>query len=147
MLNAIQAGEQDDEAFSFIYDFFRKDTFPPADDACDASDGAPYFLYRAVGSSQLVTDYASEQLPKEGFRGLIDLCQFFLDNVDKKFQKPDLILEQSVPVLLRMVFILMAEDKRLLPIGNPKYGRMSLMALAYDLCDPDISPKPSGTEQ
>ena len=93
-----------------------------------------------------MTNYTSEQLPKKGFRALIHLCQFFLDNVDKKLHKPDLILEQSVQVLLRMVFILMAEDKTLLPIGNPNYGCMSLMALAYDLWDQDISPKPSGTE-
>ena len=62
---------QDDEAlltaFSFFHEILRKDAFPPADDASDASDGAPYFLYQALRSSQLVTNYASEQLPKEGF--------------------------------------------------------------------------------
>ena len=67
LLNAIQAGEQDDEAFSFFYHLFPKDAFPPAENLSDASDGAPYFLYQALGSSQLVTNYVSEQLPKEGF--------------------------------------------------------------------------------
>ena len=74
------------------------------------------------------------------------LCHFFLDNVDKMFHSPDLILEQSVQVLLRMVFNLMAEDKGLLPTGNRKYGQLGLMALAYDLWNPNPSPCTSGTE-
>ena len=73
LLDEIKAKQQDDDAFSFFYDMFRKDAFPPA---VDVQDGRTCFLDQAVASSQLVTNHASAQLPKEGFAALQYLCQF-----------------------------------------------------------------------
>ena len=119
----------DEDSFLYFLAFFHKEALQP--DATGES-----FLDRAYKAS---VDYAakvSEELKDNVYEALRLLAEGFLvfpgNNLKPRYL--DLVRDNAFILIYRLLFILYAEARELLPVANPTYtGTYSLRALARDI--------------
>ena len=116
------------ETFRYFYCLFRRDAFIP-----DASGTS--FLDLVLGESQQYTVAVSDDLKHRIYDALRLLIDGFLKFPRNGFDQPDPPLDEihtnCLILLYRVLFILYAESRGLLPVENPNYAASySLAALA-----------------
>ena len=121
-------GNRDPEGFRHFYCLFRRDAFVP-----DASGSS--FLDLVLRESQQHTIAVSDDLKNRVYDALRLLIGGFLDFPRNRFDKayPPLneIHSNCLILLYRLLFILYAESRGLLPVDNPDYAsHYSLASLA-----------------
>ena len=119
---------EDFETFRYFYCLFRRDAFTP--DASGAS-----FLDLVLTESQEYTIAISDDLKNRVYDALRLLIGGFLDSPRNRFDKANPPLDEihtnCLILLYRVLFILYAESRGLLPAENPDYAaHYSLAALA-----------------
>jgi hypothetical protein len=114
--------------FKYFYMFFRKESF-----ISDASGRS--FLEDAFTGSVRYARELEEDVKENVYEALSLLIKGFLDHPDNKLQATDIqeIHENSLILLYRLLFILYAEAKGLLPLKNSLYGGQSLQRLREDV--------------
>ena len=127
-LAALLSENGDIEAFRYFYCLFRRDAFIP-----DASGTS--FLDLVLTESQQYTVAVSDDLKNRVYDALRLLIGGFLDfprnRLDRTNPPLDKIQANCLILLYRVLFILYAESRGLLPVENPNYAaRYSLAALA-----------------
>ncbi len=142
-LAALLSENGDLETFRYFYCLFRRDAFVP--DATGTS-----FLDRVLMESQQYTVTVSDDLKNrvyDALRLLVDGCLKYPRNrFDKTNPSLDEIQTNCLILLYRILFILYAESRDLLPLNNRDYAlQYSLDYLATDLhekLDGGITPAP-----
>ena len=127
-LAALLSENGDLETFRYFYCLFRRDAFIP-----DASGTA--FLDLVLGESQQYTVAVSDDLKNRVYDALRLLIDSFLKFPRNRFDQANPPLDEihtnSLILLYRVLFILYAESRGLLPVENPDYAAgYSLAALA-----------------
>ena len=127
-LAALLSGNGDLNSFRYFYCLFRRDAFTP-----DASGTS--FLGRVLTESRQHTIAVSDDLKNRVYDALRLLIGGFLDFPRNRFDKANPPLDEihasCLILLYRLLFILYAESRGLLPVENPDYAaRYSLAALA-----------------
>ena len=130
-LAALLTQNQDLEIFRYFYCLFRRDAFIP-----DASGTS--FLDRVLTESQQYTVAVSDDLKNRVYDALRLLIDGFLRYPRNRFDRanPPLgeIHTNSLILLYRLLFILYAESRDLLPLNNRDYAlQYSLDYLATDI--------------
>ena len=127
-LPALLASE-DPGAFLYFYAFFRRAAFDPG----------PLALAALLQASRDYAAGVSETLKAQVYEALRHLAQGFLDTPDNRLV-PDAatlkaIYGHSLIVLYRLLFVLYAEARGLLPVAESELyrGRYSLYAIARDV--------------
>ena len=111
----------DANAFKFFYLFFRREAFiaPP---------GQRSFLERVLQQSQVYNRGISDNLKEQVYEALRFLAQGFLDFPPNQLDaRPDALRDiyiHSLIVLYRLLFILYAESRALLPVAGPQRNRL-----------------------
>jgi hypothetical protein len=114
-------GQGDIEAFNYFYLFFRRQAFVD-------QPGAPAWLNRVLEQSRAYARGVSDTLKDQVYEALRCLAQGFLDFPANRLD-PDpatlkAIYDNSLIVLYRLLFILYAESRGLLPVpANSLYTR------------------------
>ena len=142
-LAALLSENGDLDAFRYFYNLFRCDAFIP-----DPSGTA--FLDRVLGESQQYTVGVSNDLKDSVYDALRLLIGGFLDFPRNRFNRTNPLLDEirtnSLILLYRILFILYAESRDLLPLNNRDYAmQYSLDHLATDIhenLDRRITPAP-----
>ena len=127
-LAALLTDDSDLEAFRYFYCLFQREAFTP-------DESGTSFLDRVLGESQRYTIDVSDDLKHRVYDALRLLIGGFLDFRRNRFDtaNPPLaeIHTNCLILLYRVLFILYAESRGLLPVENPHYaGYYSLAALA-----------------
>ena len=127
-LAALLTDNEDFETFRYFYCLFRRDAFTP--DASGAS-----FLDLVLTESQQYTIAVSDDLKNRVYDALRLLIGGFLNFSRNRFDKANPPLDEihtnCLILLYRVLFILYAESRGLLPVENPDYAaHYSLAALA-----------------
>ena len=127
-LAALLSEGRDLDAFRYFYHLFRRDAFVP-----DASGTS--FLDLVLTESQQCTVGVSDDLKNRVYDALRLLISGFLDFPRNDFDGAnpplDEIQTNCLILLYRILFILYAESRELLPVENPNYAAgYSLAALA-----------------
>ena len=127
-LAAILSENGDLDAFRYFYNLFRRDAFIP-----DPSGVS--FLDLVLGESQQYTVAVSDDLKNRVYDALRLLIGGFLNYPRNSFDRAnpplDEIQTNCLILLYRILFILYAESRGLLPVENPNYAaNYSLAALA-----------------
>jgi len=130
-LAALLTQNQDLETFRYFYCLFRRDAFIP--DPSGAS-----FLDLVLGESQQHTVGVSDDLKNRVYDALRLLIGGFLDFPRNRFDTAnpplDEIQTNCLILLYRLLFILYAESRDLLPLDNRNYAvQYSLNHLASDI--------------
>ena len=130
-LAALLSENRDLDAFRYFYCLFRRDAFTP-----DPSGTA--FLDHVLGESQQYTVGVSDDLKNRVYDALRRLIGGFLDFPRNGFDQanPPLgeIQSSCLILLYRVLFILYAESRDLLPLDNRDYAmQYSLNHLATDI--------------
>jgi hypothetical protein len=116
------------EAFKFFYLFFRREAF-------SAPPGQTPFLERVLRQSQAYNRGISDNLKDQVYEALRCLAQGFLDFLPNQLEPTPETLRQiythSLIVLYRLLFILYAESRALLPVAGP--ARNPLYSESYSL--------------
>ena len=139
----IEAG--DAEAFKYFWLFFRREAFLPD----SAAHGAPAWLDLVLAESLAYQQGISAGLKEQVYEALAALAQGFLDFPGNGLtpDEPTLraIHDNSLIVLYRLLFILYAEDRDLLPVlENSTYrDSYSLQALKRRIAQEIDSGKPA----
>jgi len=125
-------GRSDAESFKYFYLFFRREAFVP-----DLQSGLSFVEKVLKGSA----DYAAEvgeRLKESVYDALRYLMNGFfahsanaLDSSNPKHVRQ--IHENSLILLYRLLFILYAEDRDILPCGKEDYSRYSLRTLHKEI--------------
>jgi Alw26I/Eco31I/Esp3I family type II restriction m6 adenine DNA methyltransferase len=125
----------DYEAFLHFYTFFRKEAFTED------------FLERAYKESLEYTSRLGDELKENVYEALRLLAEGFLHFPSNKLTEKDLdlIRENTFVLIYRILFILYAEDRGLLPLDKSEYQSYSLRNLAKDIAEKvdksaDLSP-------
>lgn len=116
------------DAFRYFYNLFRRDAFIP-----DPSETS--FLDLVLGESQQYTVAVSDDLKNRVYDALRLLISGFLDFPRNDFDRTNPPLEEiqtnCLILLYRILFVLYAESRGLLPVENPNYAAgYSLASLA-----------------
>ena len=132
-LAALLSRDGDLDSFRYFYCLFRRDAFTP-----DASGRS--FLDLVLAESQQHTIAVSDDLKNRVYDALRLLIGGFLDFPRNGFDKDnpplDEIRSNSLILLYRVLFILYAESRGLLPLDNRDYAiEYSLDHLATDIHD------------
>ena len=127
-LAALLSENRDLDSFRYFYCLFRRDAFTP-----DASGTS--FLDLVLTESRQHTIAVSDDLKNRVYDALRLLIGGFLDFPRNGFDRANPPLDEihanSLILLYRLLFILYAESRGLLPVENPDYAaRYSLAALA-----------------
>lgn len=119
----IEAG--DVNAFKYFWLFFRREAFV----AGSAAPGAPAWLDLVLAESAAYEQGISESLKEQVYEALRSLAQGFLDFPGNGLTPDAAILktihDNSLIVLYRLLFILYAEDRDLLPVRENTTYRQS----------------------
>jgi Alw26I/Eco31I/Esp3I family type II restriction m6 adenine DNA methyltransferase len=117
----LEAGDY--EAFLYFYAFFKKEAF---------TEG---FLERAYKESIEYTSRLGDELKENVYEALRLLAEGFLHFPGNNLTQKDLdpIRENTFVLIYRILFILYAEDRGLLPLDKPEYQSYSLRNLAKDI--------------
>ena len=118
------AGKEQRRQFLLL---FHRDAFRIGDDGYCFLDRA---LSDAAGYVQTVVNTLSDAVFKDVYPQL--LSAFFRADPDAN---PDDIQEASLTLLYRFLFLMYAEDKRLLPVDHPTYSGISLRALRREIME------------
>ncbi len=145
-LAALLSTDGDLDSFRYFYCLFRRDAFTP-----DASGRS--FLDLVLADSQQHTIAVSDDLKNRVYDALRLLIGGFLDFPRNGFDKDNPPLDEihanSLILLYRLLFILYAESRRLLPLDNRNYAvQYSLDHLAADIhgkLDDDIDFAPGAS--
>ncbi|MCZ6677710.1 MAG: N-6 DNA methylase [Candidatus Poribacteria bacterium] len=130
-LSVILSGTKNLNAFRYFYCLFRRDAFlPDAEGRC--------FLDAVLAGSQQHTVGVSGDLKNRVYEALRLLIGGFLDHPRNAFDKTDPPLDEihtnGLILLYRVLFILYAESRGLLPVENPDYAaHYSLAHLATEI--------------
>ena len=122
---------EDTEAFRYFYYFFRSDAFAP-----DTSNQS--FLDDVLSGSIRYTVSVSDDLGDKIYLALEELINGFLTFRDNNLNVSDteMIHENCLILLYRLLFVLYAESRGLLPLENHEYqSEYSLDALAIEIHD------------
>jgi Alw26I/Eco31I/Esp3I family type II restriction m6 adenine DNA methyltransferase len=116
---------QDYEVFLYFYAFFRKEAF---------TEG---FLERAYKESLEYTSRLGDELKENVYEALRLLAEGFLRFPGNNLSENDLdlIRENTFVLIYRILFILYAENRGLLPLDKPEYQSYSLRNLAKDMAE------------
>ncbi len=116
---------EDYEAFFYFYAFFRKEAF---------TEG---FLERAYKESLEYTSRLGDELKENVYDALRLLADGFLHFPSNNLTENDLdlIRENTFVLIYRILFILYAEDRGLLPQDKHEYQSYSLRNLAKDIAE------------
>ena len=130
-LAALLSENRDLEAFRYFYNLFRRDAFIP-----DASGIS--FLDLVFTASQQYTVGVSDDLKNRVYDALRLLIGGFLNYPRNRFDRANPSLDEiqanSLILLYRILFILYAESRGLLPLNNRDYAmQYSLDHLATDI--------------
>ena len=130
-LAALLSGTGDLESFRYFYCLFRRDAFVP-----DASGSS--FLDRVLSESQQHTIAISDDLKNRVYDALRLLIGGFLNfprnGFDRTSPPLDEIHSNCLILLYRMLFVLYAESRGLLPLNNRDYAiQYSLDQMAADV--------------
>ena len=130
-LATLLSANGDLDAFRYFYNLFRRDAFTP-----NASGTS--FLNLVLGESQQYTVDVSDDLKNRVYDALRLLIGGFLDFPHNRFDRAspplDEIQTNCLILLYRILFILYAESRDLLPLDNPNYAvQYSLNHLATDI--------------
>lgn len=118
------------DAFKYFYFFFRREAF----------EGDPSFLERVLNESKAYEHGISDDLKEQVYDALVALSQGFFD-LESNDLSPDeqtiqLVHDNSLIILYRLLFLLFAESRELLPMGNRQYrDRYSLEHLKGEIRD------------
>ncbi len=107
--------------------FFHRDAFRVGDDGYCFLDRA---LAGAADYVQTVVDTLTEAVFEVVYPRLIEAFYQAAPDAD-----PDTIQEASLTLLYRLLFLMYAEDRRLLPVGNERYDQVSLRTLRRTMLD------------
>ena len=107
--------------------FFHRDAFVIGDDGYCFLDRA---LAEAENYVQNVVDSLTDTVFNTVYPELISA--FYRAEPDADM---DEIQQASLTLLYRLLFVMFAEDRRLLPIGRPVYDRISLRSLRQEILD------------
>ena len=136
-LAALLTDNGDLEPFRYFYCLFRRDAFTP-----DPSGTS--FLDRVLGESQQYTIAVSDDLKHRVYDALRLLIDGFLEFPRNRFDKANPPLDEihtnCLILLYRVLFILYAESRDLLPLNNRDYA----MQYSLDLMATDIHEKLDG---
>ena len=120
---------EDTEAFRYFYYFFRNDAFTPG-------TSNQSFLDDVLSGSVHYTISVSDDLGDKIYLALEELINGFLTYPDNNLTTSDIdtIHENCLILLYRLLFILYAESRGLLPLENAEYkSEYSLEMLATDI--------------
>ena len=125
LVQLIERGSADD--FKYFYLFFRREAFV-------REALVPSFLDDIFTGSIRYAKELEEDVKENIYDALRLLIKGFLDHPDNRLEGTDLerIHENSLILLYRLLFVLYAEAKGLLPFKNPLYRDMSLERLRED---------------
>ena len=118
------AGKEQRRQFLLL---FHRDAFRVGEDGYCFLDRA---LDRATGYVQNVVDTLTDAVFQEVYPRLISA--FYQAAPDAT---PDDIQETSLTLLYRLLFLMYAEDRRLLPVDHPLYSTISLRSLRRDILE------------
>lgn len=123
--------DEDIDAFRYFYYFFRREVFVP-----DTSNHT--FLDDALSGSIRYTVSVSDDLGDKIYLALEELINGFLDyqgnNLTTSDSDVEKIHESCLILLYRLLFVLYAEGRGLLPLENPEYrSTYSLEATATNI--------------
>ncbi|MDE2785270.1 MAG: restriction endonuclease [Chloroflexota bacterium] len=107
--------------------FFHRDAFRVGDDGFCFLDRA---LAGAADYVQTVVNTLTDAVFEVVYPQLIEAFYQAAPDAD-----PDTIQEASLTLLYRLLFLMYAEDRRLLPVGNERYDQVSLRALRRTMLD------------
>ena len=107
--------------------FFHRDAFRVGDDGFCFLDRA---LAGAADYVQTVVNTLTDAVFEVVYPQLIETFYQAAPDAD-----PDTIQEASLTLLYRLLFLMYAEDRRLLPVGNERYDQVSLRALRRTMLD------------
>jgi len=115
----------DRAAFRWFYAFFRRDAFAPD------TDGKTFVDKVFQGSVEYATE-VGDRLKDSVYDALCALMNGFLDHASNHLDRHDEVTLQTVHdntliLLYRLLFILYAEDRELLPLGNKHYQTYALV--------------------
>jgi hypothetical protein len=125
---------RDGESFKYFYLFFRREAFIP-----DPKDPDRLSFVEKVfkGSADYATE-VGERLKESVYDALRHLMNGFLAHPANGLDSSDadavqLVHDNSLVLLYRLLFILYAEDRPILPCENEEYGRYSLRVLHKEI--------------
>jgi len=121
----------DEESFLYFPAFFHREAFR-ADNAGES------FLDRAYRASTEYATKVSEELKGNIYEALRLLAEGLLSfpGNNLKAEDLDLIRENAFILIYRLLFVLYAEAREILPVTNPTYwGTYSLRALTHEIAD------------
>ena len=107
--------------------FFHRDAFQVGDDGYRFLDRA---LAQAADYVQNVVDTLTEAVFEQVYPRLIRA--FYRESPDAS---PDDVQEASLTLLYRLLFLMYAEDRHLLPVGDANYDRVSLRSLRRSMLE------------
>ena len=107
--------------------FFHRDSFRIGNDGYCFLDRA---LFEANSYVQTVVNTLTNAVFEEVYPQL--LKAFFQAEPEAS---PDQIQEASLTLLYRLLFLMYAEDRRLLPVGHPTYSNISLRHLRHEILE------------
>jgi len=115
--------EKYDDSFAYFYAFFCKEALTSG------------FLDRAYKASQKYVAKLGDELKENVYEALRLLAEGFLKFPDNGLSEGDLeqIRTNTFVLIYRLLFLFYAEDRRLLPLGNPNYHSYSLRELAKEI--------------
>ena len=130
----------DEDGFIYFWAFFRKEAF------------TSQFLDRAYKSSLEYSAKLGDELKENVYEALRLLAEGFLKYAPNRLDGSDLntiIRENTFVLIYRILFILYAEDRKILPVDNPDYKSYSMRSLVKDIADKldnnvALSPNASG---
>ncbi len=139
LVDLLTRGEAD--ALRYFTLFFRQAAFRP-------DDQGRVFLQDALAASSAYAVALEEDLEQNAYRALEWLMQGFLDLPANKLGADKLrtIYDNSLYLLYRLLFILYAESRDLLPVANQEYRQhYSLMDIKGDIARKDVPTAPMTT--
>jgi type I restriction-modification system DNA methylase subunit len=136
LVNLIEHGTP--QAFTYFYLFFRREAFVP-------DESGKCFLDDVYGGSVRFARELEEDVKGNVYNALKALAKGFLEHPDNRLSKESLeeIHDNCLVFLYRLLFILYAEAKELLPVDKGFYRYMSLDGLKNDIKDALQSPSDS----
>ncbi len=114
--------------------FFHRDAFRVGDDGFCFLDRA---LAGAADYVQTVVNTLTDAVFEVVYPQLIEAFYQAAPDAD-----PDAIQEASLTLLYRLLFLMYAEDRRLLPVGNERYDQVSLRTLRRTMLDRSAANEP-----
>ena len=127
----LQNDKSTSEAISLFHLLFRRQAFTPNDNGQCALDR---HLHRSEDTAEGIEEHLSDCIEVI----LRDLCQGFVERDGRETYTPnerDAIFRNATVLLYRVLFILYAEARDLLPLGDPAYDPYSLDALVEKAID------------